>query len=214
VRHLAGEAGIRQFLDIGTGLPTAENTHEVAQRVDPGARIVYVDNDPLILAHARALMTSTPEGATHYMHADMNDPARILEGAGEVLDLDRPVAVIFMGVLGHVARTEDARALVRTLVDATAPGSHLLIGDSLETAADAAAREAQGNYRDTGAVPYNRRSEAEVRSFFDGLEWVEPGFVPVPLWRPDRPVGVPAIGSSGPRPLRTHGGVARKPPTG
>jgi SAM-dependent methyltransferase len=213
-------AFLRRAVRYLAGLPTAENTHEVAQRVDPGARIVYVDNDPLILAHARALMTSTPGGATHYMHADMNDPTRILEGAGEVLDLGQPVAIIFMGVLGHVARTEDARALVRTLVDATVPGSHLLIGDSLEagtesgTAADAAAREAQGNYRDTGAVPYNRRTEAEVRSFFDGLEWVEPGFVPVPLWRPDRPEGLAAIGRSAPPPLRTHGGVARKPPTG
>jgi len=197
---------------VGTGLPTADNTHEVAQRVAPDARIVYVDNDPLVLAHARALMTSTPEGATQYVHADMRDPAPLLERARETLDFDEPVAVIFVGVLGHVARTEDARALVRTLMDAAAPGSYLLIGDNIEEGLDEAVREAQEKYRATGAMVYNYRPAAELRSLFDGLEWVEPGFVSVTLWRPERAEGVPAIGE--PQPLkRTFGGLARKPST-
>jgi hypothetical protein len=212
VRYLAAEAGVRQFLDIGTGLPTAENTHGIAQAVAPDARIVYVDNDPLVLAHARALMTSTPEGATHYLHADMRDPADVLARAAQFLDFDQPVGVVFMEVLGHVPRTEDARALVGAVMAATAPGSYLLIGDGIEADGDDDVRKAQDEYSETGAVEYRNRPKAELRSLFDGLEWVEPGFVSVTRWRPDRPEGISAIGPAEPQPLDSvFGGLARKP---
>src|SRR6266496_3356023 len=123
VRYLAGEVGIRQFLDIGTGLPTANNTHEVAQRVAPSARIVYVDNDPLVLAHARALLTSSPQGATDYLDADLRDPDRILQGAAETLDFTQPVALMMLGILGYVADYDEARSIVRRLLDALSSGT-------------------------------------------------------------------------------------------
>ncbi|WP_250556139.1 SAM-dependent methyltransferase [Pseudonocardia lacus] len=212
VRYLAGEAGIRQFLDVGTGLPTAENTHEVAQQVAPDARIVYVDNDPLILAHARALMTSTDEGATRYIHADMRDPAPMLAEASELLDFEEPVAILFMGVLGHLRNVEDAREVIRTLMGAAAPGSYLLLCDSILVEGDEASLEAAEEYGETGAVPYNYRPREEIASFFDGLELVDPGLVSITLWRPDRPAGVPRIGQADPEPLeQTVGGLARKP---
>ena len=110
VTYLAAEAGVRQFLDVGTGLPTVGNTHEVAQAVAPDARVVYVDNDPLVLAHARTLLTSTPEGATRYVDADMNDAGTLLHHVADTLDMDRPVALLVMGVLGHVAHLDDAKA--------------------------------------------------------------------------------------------------------
>ena len=210
VRYLAGEVGIRQFLDVGTGLPTADNTHEVAQRVAPDARIVYVDNDPLVLAHARALLTSTPEGSTRYLHADMHDSAALIDGAAEILDFSQPVAVFFMGVLGHIADTGEARTLVGNLMDRVPSGSFLTIADSTHPAEDKAFQKAQEDYADTGAVPYWNRNPEEIASFFDGLEWVEPGFVSVPLWRPDRPEGVPTLNGEPPA-LDHFGGVARKP---
>jgi hypothetical protein len=203
VRHLAGEAGIRQFLDIGTGLPTANNTHEVAQAVAPDAHVVYVDNDPLVLAHARALLRSAPEGRTLYLDADMNDPDAVLRGASEVLDLTQPVAVLFFGVLGHIPDTTQARNLVRALVAATPTGSYLALSDGVPTEQATAAHD---QYAETGAVPYNLRTPDELRSFFDGLEFVEPGFGPVPLWRPELVIGDPA-----PVPDVPWGGVARKP---
>ncbi len=202
VTYQVREAGIRQFLDVGTGLPTADNTHEVAQRLAPESRIVYVDNDPLVLAHARALLTSTPQGATRYLHADMHQPESLIEGAVEILDLTRPVGVQFMGVLGHVADIEVARALVRGLMDRMPPGSHLTISDGAEQ--DDLSRKTQDEYADTGAVAYRSRPAAEIASLFDGLEWVEPGFVRVTQWRP----GPSEIGT--PQPLDTYGGVARK----
>jgi O-methyltransferase involved in polyketide biosynthesis len=121
VRYLAGEAGVRQFLDVGTGLPTADNTHEVAQRVAADARVVYVDNDPVVLAHARALLTST-RGVTAYVDADLHDPGRILALSAPTLDLDRPVAVMLLGVLGHIA-DDEARSIVQRLLDGVASGS-------------------------------------------------------------------------------------------
>jgi S-adenosyl methyltransferase len=210
VRYLAGEAGIRQFLDIGTGLPTANNTHEVAQSVAPDAHIVYVDNDPLVLAHARALLTSTAEGKTRYLDADMTEPATVLEGAGDVLDLSRPVAVLFFGVLGHVPETAQARSLVQTLLAAMPSGSYLALSDGVPTEQ---ATVAHDNYAETGAVPYALRTPDELRSFFDGLEFVEPGFGPVPLWRPDLGYNeaTPVIGKPAPVPDAPWGGVARKP---
>jgi O-methyltransferase involved in polyketide biosynthesis len=210
VRHLVEQEGVRQFLDVGTGLPTADNTHEVAQRHAPEARIVYVDHDPLVLAHARALLTSTPQGATRYVDADMRDTAKILAEAAEVLDLSQPTALLFMGVLGHVADHDEARTLVRTLLDALSPGSFLVICDGSEAEAIA---EAEQDYAESGAIPYVNRSRAEVAAFFEGLEWVEPGLVNVNLWRPavqgvDAATGQP---QPAPEPINAFAGVARKP---
>src|SRR6476469_3481557 len=126
VRYLVQEQGIRQFLDVGTGLPTADNTHEVAQRLAPESRIVYVDNDPLVLAHARILLTSSPEGVTNYIDADLHDPARILAEAGKTLDLTQPVALLLIGVLGHVADVDEARSILRRLLAGLPPGGLLV----------------------------------------------------------------------------------------
>ena len=210
VRFLAAEAGIRQFLDIGTGLPTAENTHEVAQSVAPDAHVAYVDNDPLVLAHARALLTSTAQGRTLYVDADMNEPETVLRGAGQVLDLTRPVAVLFLGVLGHVADHARARDLVRAILAAVPSGSYLVISDGVPTEQATAAHD---DYADTGAVRYHLRPPEQLRSFFDGLEFVDPGFGPVPLWRPDVAAreAVPTVGEPATSPDAPWGGVARKP---
>jgi trans-aconitate methyltransferase len=192
VRHLAGEQGVRQFLDIGTGLPTADNTHEVAQRVAPDARIVYVDNDPIVLAHANALLTSAPEGRTAYLQADLYDPESILRAAADTLDLDRPVALMILNTLGHVADHDRALDLVRRLMSGLAPGSYLVISDSTATSEGMiAASEA---YNSSGAVPYHVRAVEEIAAFFDGLEPVAPGVVRVTEWRPEEagPAGVDA----------------------
>ncbi|MEU5885149.1 SAM-dependent methyltransferase [Spirillospora sp. NPDC047279] len=202
VTFLAAERGVRQFLDIGTGLPTENNTHQVAQRAVPEAHIVYVDNDPLVLAHARALLTSRPEGATHYLDADLTRPEDILARAEKLLDFAQPVALMLMGVLGHIQDDEQVDSIVRTLLGPLPSGSHLAVYDG--TATDPDLLKAQEGYDDTGAVPYRLRSPEQVRSWFDGLEVVEPGVVPIRRWRPDpsplEPVDVNA-----------YGGVARKP---
>jgi O-methyltransferase involved in polyketide biosynthesis len=210
VRHLVEQEGVRQFLDVGTGLPTADNTHEVAQRHAPDARIVYVDHDPLVLAHARALLTSTPEGVTRYVDADMRDTGTILTSAAEFLDFTRPVALLFMGVLGHVADYDEARTLVRTLLDALPSGSFLVISDGSEAEA---VLEAEQDYAESGAIPYVNRSKAQVAGFFEGLERVEPGLVNVNLWRPTPLRGVtPLPGrSTEPKTINSFAGVGRKP---
>ena len=206
VRHLAGVEGIRQFLDIGTGLPTADNTHQVAQRVAPESRIVYVDNDPMVLAHARALLTSTSAGATSYIDADLREPDKILEAAAQTLDFTQPVALILMGILGHVGDYDEARSIVKRLLDALPPGSYLALCDGTNVISKAVA-EAQQLYNESGAVPYHLRSPEQIAGFFDGLELVEPGVVSVPRWRPD-PAGV----SGGlPAEVDQFGGVGRKP---
>ena len=202
VRHLAGEEGIRQFLDIGTGLPTVDNTHEIAQRVAPESRIVYVDNDPLVLAHARALLTSTPEGATAYIDADVHDPNTILEAAARTLDLDRPVGLMLLGIMAHIGDEEEAHAILRRLLDALPPGSHLVLSDGTDT--DKARVEAHRRYNSGDAVPYVLRSPEQIAGFFTGLELLEPGVVPVSRWRPEpTPFGPPPE-------VSTYGGVARK----
>ena len=204
LRFLVLEAGVRQFLDVGTGLPTVDNTHEVVQSLAPDARVVYVDNDPLVLAHARALLTGTPQGSTRYLHADMHDTDALAKGAAEILDLSRPVGVFFMGVLGHVPDTDEARGIVRALMDRMPSGSYLTIADSSHPEKiDSGFTQAQQEYADSGAVPYWNRTQDEIRSFFDGLEFVEPGFVTVPMWRPEESAGLPEIDH--------FGGVARKP---
>jgi hypothetical protein len=201
VRYLAGEAGVSQFLDIGTGLPTADNTHQVAQQVNPAARIVYVDNDPTVLAHARALLTSTPEGATSYIDTNMSDTEVVLTEAAKTLDLAQPVAVTINGVLGHTNDYTVASSIVRGLIDNLAPGSYLAFSDS--TTEDEAFNRAQAGYDETGAVPYKLWTPAELAGFFDGLELVEPGLVPIPLWRPEA--------GDDPKALPTLAGVGRKP---
>ena len=183
VSHLAGEVGIRQFLDIGTGLPTADNTHEVAQRLAPAAHVLYVDNDPLVLSHAQALLTSTPEGATHYIEADVHDPARILDEAAGLLDFTRPIALMLLGIMGHVADDGEAPAIVRRLVGALAPGSYLVLTDGLNT--DPAGAKSMEQYNASGAIPYTLRDPEQIAAFFAGLELLEPGLVPLNQWRPD-----------------------------
>jgi S-adenosyl methyltransferase len=183
VRYLVLEEGVRQFLDVGTGLPTADNTHDVAQCAAPEARIVYVDNDPLVLAHARALLTSSPEGVTSYVDADMHDPRAILDEAAKTLDLDQPVALLMIGVLGHVEDYDEACSIVRRLLDGLPPGSFLVESDGTDTSP--AYLEAIEQYRDSGGVPYNARTHEQIAGFYDGLELIEPGVVPIHLWRPE-----------------------------
>jgi O-methyltransferase involved in polyketide biosynthesis len=202
VRYLAGEAGIRQFLDIGTGLPTVDNTHEVAQRVAPESRIVYVDNDPLVLVHARALLTSRPEGACAYVDADVRHPGTVLDAAAGMLDFGQPVALMLLGILGHVGDDDQAQSIVRQLTDALPPGSYLTLSDGANTSK--AREQAHQRYAQTGAVPYRLRSPEQLAAFFDGLELLDPGVVPVSQWRPDpSPFGPP-------RHVDTFGGMARK----
>ncbi|MGW3655398.1 SAM-dependent methyltransferase [Streptomyces sp. NPDC005151] len=204
VRHLAGEQGIRQFLDIGTGLPTADNTHEVAQRVAPDARIVYVDNDPLVLAHARALLTSTPEGETAYLDANLYEPEAVLKAAAKTLDFSQPVALMILNTLGHVADYDQARALVSQLMAGLPSGSYLVISDSTSTSAGMiAASEA---YNSSGAVPYYVRSIDEITGFFDGLDLADPGIAQVTQWRPE-----PGSASGTATSVDAYGGVGRKP---
>ncbi|GHB61417.1 hypothetical protein GCM10010377_60400 [Streptomyces viridiviolaceus] len=203
IAYLVSEAGIRQFLDVGTGLPTAENTHEVAQRLAPDARIVYVDNDPMVLAHARALLYSSREGATAYIDADVTDPDRILAAAAETLDLSRPTALILSNILGHVADHDQARSIVTRLMDGLPSGSYLSVNDG-SRGVDPVFEQAQDAYNNSGAVPYNLRTVEEIATFFDGLELVEPGVVPVTQWRPEP-------GSPTSEVIAEHGGLARKP---
>jgi hypothetical protein len=185
VTYLAREAGIRQFLDIGTGLPTADNTHQVAQRVAPAARIVYVDNDPVVLAHARALLTSTPEGATDYLDADLREPDKIVQGAARTLDFTRPVAITLLGVVHHVIDTDQAHAVVQRLLDAVPSGSYLVISHTTSTVTGAAMEEAVRLWNEAGSVPIVIRSPKELAGFFERLELVEPGVVSTTRWRPD-----------------------------
>ncbi|MGC4896668.1 SAM-dependent methyltransferase [Micromonospora sp. DT31] len=211
VHHLAGEAGIRQFLDIGTGIPSADNTHEVAQSVAPSTRVVYVDNDPIVLAHARALLTSSAEGATAYLDADLRDPERILAHPDlrRTLDLSRPVGLMLLAVLHFVPDGEDPYAIVTRLLDALPAGSYLAAShathDYLPASVAAEAKAAARGGGPHGVI--NLRSQAEFVRFFDGLDLVEPGVCSVAEWR--------AEGEPEPRPsvvdVSMYGGVARKP---
>jgi hypothetical protein len=204
VRYLAGDADIRQFLDVGTGLPTVDNTHEVAQRVAPDARIVYVDNDPLVLAHAQALLTGTTRGATDYIDADMRAPATILEAAERTLDLTQPVALTYMGVLGHITDDGEAQSVVRRMMESLPSGSYLAIADGANEITPEF-EAAQRTYDEGGSVPYKLRSQHQVGLFFARLELLEPGIVPVPQWRPEV---TPITPLPGVQPLA---GIGRKP---
>jgi O-methyltransferase involved in polyketide biosynthesis len=205
MRFLTEDAGIRQFLDIGTGLPTSANTHEVAQRIAPESRIVYVDNDPLVLAHARALLTSTSEGKTVYIDADAHDPDSILQITADTLDFDRPVGIMLLGILNFILDTAEASAVVSALVDAVPSGSFVAITHpTLELGGEANVK-AMAFWNENAKPPITARTRTQFAHFFDGLELLEPGIVPCSRWRPD---GVD-IGAAADVPQ--FGAVARKP---
>jgi O-methyltransferase involved in polyketide biosynthesis len=185
VRYLAGEAGIRQFLDIGTGLPTADNTHEVAQRVAPESRIVYVDNDPLVLVHARALLTSSSEGKTDYIEADLRNPGEILAQAARTLDPAQPTALLLLGILHHIPDTAQAQSIVRQLTSALAPGSFLAINHSTSAVSGEAMEEAVRHWNRVGTPTMTLRTPEQVGEFFAGLELLPPGVVSCSRWRPE-----------------------------
>jgi hypothetical protein len=204
VCYLGEQKGIRQYLDIGTGLPTMENTHEVAQQVAPESRIVYVDHDPMVLSHARALLTSAPEGVTDYLDADLRSPEKILEAAAEILDFSRPIAVMLLAVMHLVVDDEEAYEIVRRLVAAMPSGSHLVLthactdAESTQTAVRA--------YNESGIpTPIKGRSQSDIADFFAGLELVEPGVVCCPQWRPN-----PSSWGISRRGVMTYCGVAMK----
>jgi hypothetical protein len=206
VRYLASEVGIRQFLDIGTGLPSAENTHEVAQSIAPESRIVYVDNDPIVLTHARALLTSSPQGATGYLDADARDTGKILTAAAELLDFEKPVAVLLVAILQLVGDDDDPYGLVAKLMRAVPAGSFLVIShvpSDMQRQATGVAKAASllSGLMTQRVTP---RSKEQVARFFDGLELIEPGVVPNQQWRPDS--DAEASSRAG-----MWGGVGRKP---
>jgi len=206
VRYLAGEIGIRQFLDIGTGLPTLDNTHEVAQRVAPTSRIVYVDNDPLVLVHARALLTSIPHGATDYIEADLRDPDTILAGAAETLDFTQPVALMLFGILHFLRDQEGPHQIVARLLAAMPSGSYLALTHATLELGGQANAEAQRFWNENATVPLTARTRQEITRFFDGLEILEPGVVALGRWRPEpSPAGQPEVEVAG------YCGVGRKP---
>jgi O-methyltransferase involved in polyketide biosynthesis len=184
VRHLVADRGIRQILDIGTGLPTADNTHQVAQSIAPETRIVYVDNDPLVLVHARALLTSTPEGQTSYIEADLNDPQAILQKAQRTLDFSEPVAITLLGIMHFIRDDDEARNVVRQLADAMPSGSYLAIAHGCHDINRAEADKIVSFWNEHGTPKIKYRSSAEIARFFDGLELLEPGIVPCSRWRP------------------------------
>ncbi len=186
VTFLAGAAGIRQFLDIGTGLPTANNTHEVAQRIDRACRIVYVDNDPLVLVHARALLNGTPEGACDYVDADVREPEAIIAAAAKTLDFALPVAVTMLGILANVVDYDETRTIVRRLMDAVPPGSYLVVNDGTNVIDPKGRNEATRLSIEAG-TPYIARNPEQIAAYFEGLELLEPGVVSTPRWRPLTP---------------------------
>jgi trans-aconitate methyltransferase len=215
VHYLAAEAGVRQFLDIGTGIPSAGSTHEVAQRVAPASRVVYVDHDPVVLAHARTLLTSSPEGATDYIEADLRGPAAILEKAARTLDFTQPVALLLLLILHAIGDEDEPHRIVAALVDALPSGSYLAITHGANDV-DPDMAEVQSTLNQSSYQQYTFRSQAETRRFFDGLEFVEPGLVQVDQWRPDIPPAhsTPMPAGLAPMPVGLTpiwSGVARKP---
>jgi hypothetical protein len=185
VRFLVQEQGIRQFLDIGTGLPTVDNTHQVAQRIAPECRIVYVDNDPLVLVHARALLTSTTEGACDYIDADLREPGKILEQAAKTLDFTQPVAIMMLGILNFIVDTDEARAILHQLLGGVPSGSYIAMSHPTTEVDAEPAAVALEFWNSSGAAPMCLRPRDELRLFFEGTELVEPGVVPCSRWRPD-----------------------------
>jgi ubiquinone/menaquinone biosynthesis C-methylase UbiE len=206
VRYLAATAGVRQFLDIGAGLPftAGQNTHEVAQAAAPDARIVYVDNDPQVLARGRSKLVTTDEGVVCYVQADYHNPELIVSDSRNILNFTAPIAVMFMGVLGHVGEYERARAIVARVLDAVPAGSYLVLWENTDTTETA--RAAAAEYAKSGAIPYRLCTPAQVGGFFDGLELVEPGLAPLNLWRPNT-TGADTVDD----PVDARAAVGRKP---
>ena len=204
VNYLVTEAGIRQFLDIGTGLPASNNTHEVAQQAAPESRIVYVDNDPIVMRHAQVLLTSSPHGATAYIEADLRDTPKVLDEAAGTLDFGQPVAVMLLGVLHCIPDQDDPAAIVARLMAAVPQGSYLVVAHPASDVAIELSRS-MGDYNRQGAAPLTARSHAEVSRFFTGLDLVEPGVVQLHRWR----AGTAEVGQG--RELANYGGVGRKP---
>lgn len=185
VTHLTRDVGVRQFLDVGTGLPTANNTHEVAQAIAPESRIVYTDHDPLVLAHARALLVGTPEGATDYVDADLREPEHILREARRTLDFDQPVALMLMGIVGHITDDDEAYALVRRLVEALPSGSYLVLYDDTNVIHTETMDAMVRHWNESGQNPRVNRTPERIARFFEGLDLLEPGVVSVTRWRPN-----------------------------
>jgi SAM-dependent methyltransferase len=204
VRYLAGDAGMRQFLDIGTGIPTAGNTHEIVQAIAPQSRVVYVDYDPVVLAHARALLVSHDAGTTAYVDADLRDTDKILTEAARLLDFSQPVAVTLLAVLHAIPDADDPHAIVAQVMDAVPPGSYLAVSHS---GSDLFAQETRDSFRSVinGTIQqqYTPRSREQVMRFFAGMDLMPPGLVPVEEWRPEP--GTDAMGKSA-----TYGALGRK----
>jgi hypothetical protein len=180
VRYLAGQAGIQQFIDIGTGLPDSPNAHQVAQQLAPQSRIVYVDNDPLVLVHARALLTSVTGGPVDYVEADARDPETILQDAAEILDLSQPIAVMMLGILGEIPDSDHPDSIVARLLEPLPAGSYLAISDCIDT--NPALNQAIATYNQDTASPYKLRSPQQFAAFFDGLAMIPPGIVAPTRW--------------------------------
>jgi hypothetical protein len=205
VRYVVGEEGIRQLLDIGTGLPTVNNTHAVAQSTAPECRIVYADNDPLVLAHARALLTSKPEGVTDYIDADLRDPDTILREAARTLDFNRPIALMLLGILNHIMDTEESYAIVNRLLDALPSGSYFVMSHFTSLIDTEIVERGMRIYNESGGTPPVRgRSRHELLRYFDQVELLEPGLVSVSQWRPA------ASDLGAPSPVYEFCGVGRK----
>ncbi|MFJ4879157.1 SAM-dependent methyltransferase [Streptomyces sp. NPDC088745] len=204
VRHLAGEVGIRQFLDVGTGLPSADNTHEVAQRVAPDARVVYVDNDPVVLTHAQALLTGTPEGRTAYADADLRDVDGVLAHAARTLDLSQPVALMLLGVVIFIEDEAESYSLVRRLMDALPSGSHLVLSHTITSPAMPDVDEAVAFWNENGTPKLTQRTPDRIAHYFDGLDLLAPGLVSCNHWRPEGDGRLPPE-------VAMFGGVGRKP---
>jgi trans-aconitate methyltransferase len=203
VRYLVSECGISQFLDVGTGIPTADNTHEVAQRLAPASKIVYVDNDPIVLAHAQALLTSVPEGACDYVDADLNDPAAILAAARRTLDFSKPVAVMLIAVMHFVGDYARASAIINTLMDACPAGSYLTLSHAASDIDGEQMTEMVRRLNESSPEKTYLRDRAGVTRLFDGYELVEPGVIRAAEWRPDSELEAKS-------PAALWGGVARK----
>jgi S-adenosyl methyltransferase len=204
VKYLAGETGIRQFLDVGTGIPAANNTREVAQSVAADSRVVYVDNDPIVLVHARALLASSPQGSTQYVEGDVRDSGPILKAAAATLDFSQPVALMLLGIMHLIQDSEEPYRIVADLMHALPSGSYLALSHpAIDISATQA--EAQRRYNERVSTPQTLRTRDEVARFFDGLELVPPGLSYVHAWRPDPGDLAPE------ETVSAHGGVARKP---
>ncbi|MBL7495902.1 SAM-dependent methyltransferase [Frankia sp. CNm7] len=206
-RHLAGAVGVRQFLDIGTGIPTSPNLHEIAQGIIPDARVVYADHDPIVLAHARALLVGKPEGRTAYIDADLREPEKILNSPTllETLDLGEPVALSVIAILHFIPDSDDPAGLLRRYLDALPSGSFLAITHVTPDFAPEEAAQVTEIYRARG-IPLQTRTRAQVGRFFDGLELLEPGVQVVHRWRPDADTDLSATDAQ----VNVYGGLARK----